>query len=122
MEDPLGLGGGVRLGDEGVIGVWGGGLRAKFGQGFPCFKAISSLKMSLGGYFGPSEEGFSGEVIFGGWEDLRSKFGKVFPCLEAFFVLEKTKDFFGLEGSKMGGAGVSCAREDEEVMFEQGFP
>ena len=31
-------------------------------------------------------------------------------------------DLFGLEGSKMGGAGVSCARKDEEARFGKGFP
>ena len=43
--------GGVVLGGEGIIGGWGG-LRAEFGQGFPCLKAIFSVEMLLGDSFG----------------------------------------------------------------------
>ena len=32
------------------------------------------------------------------------------------------EDFFGLRGYNMGGAGFSGAREDEEAIFDQGFP
>ena len=78
--------GGVGLGSEGVIEVWGG-LRAKFGQGLPCLDAIFLLEIFLCGSSGTCEKGLSGEVIFGGWEDLRSKFGQGFPCLEAFFCV-----------------------------------
>ena len=61
--------------------------------------------MLLGYPFGPFGVELIGGGVFGDWEDLRSKFGQVFTCLEAFFVRELTpKEFFGLVGSKMGGA------------------
>ena len=108
------------MGGEGIIGGWVG-LRTEFGRVFPYLEDFFLVVMLLDDPFG--RVGLNGGGAFGRIGGIQIQIWAGIPLFGGVFCVRiGSGRLIGLEGSRVGQAGVSGTRENEEVRFDEVTP